>query len=152
MRDVTIYRWSRGDRYADEDGVFGDWVPRETLFCSEAWMRTKTESEEELGFWSAFGKEPRVTRSEDGTIVFSADNLVDGFRSTQRMLETFEPIALRLADDVADEVEETLEDTRCLEWEETEAGALVRIDTERFGLAIVVNDAGIPTVEVTRYA
>lgn len=124
MSTITIYRWCRGHRALDADGGAGPWEESERLYCSEPWMRYKTQSEEELGFWSALGDTPRVTTDSSGVTTFACDSP----DRTLRLEETFEPVTLTVADHIANAVRDIVETSRCLAYETIDGTDTIVVD------------------------
>lgn len=128
--DVTIYRWSRGNRHRTDAGDWGAWEEKEVLWASEPWMRNKTEGESELAFWRAFGQPPVVTRHANGVVTFVADSEDD----LDRIDETFEPcVAIvpdEIPDDLATEAIDAVDASRCLNVREDGKRAWLDVELE----------------------
>lgn len=145
MRNVTIYRWSRGSIRSTDHGRRHEWLVRETLFCSRRCLETESRT--------AFGEETVARTRPDGTVILARDDIEDATASnpgTIRHIMTFEPVTLLVEDDVADVLDEVLEDTRTLIWGPSEDGARIRLELHEFALTITVHEDATADVRVTR--
>lgn len=142
MRDVTIYRWSRGVARPTDPGRTREWLFRETFFCTQRCLQAESRA--------AFGKATVVRTTPDGTVVLTHRDAEGPMPNMARGMMTFEPVTFAVEDDVAEVLDEVFEDTRVLIWGPSDDGARIRLQLNEFMLVVTVHDDDTTDVSIKR--
>lgn len=142
MRDVTIYRWSRGVTRTTDPEHNREWLFRETFFCTQRCLQAESRA--------AFGEATVVQTATDGTVVLTHGHAEGPMPDMTREMMTFEPVTFAVEDDVAEVLDEVFEDTRVLIWGPSDDGARIRLQLNEFMLIVTVHDDDTTDVSIKR--